>query len=234
VYQMQQASSAAISDVAASTRSQKYLGYQYRNAAGRRLAGESANSRQVVSDTRGLVCLYQGELICTYYSAVCGGATLLGRELFSDAAAPLRSVPCEWCRSSPRYRWQVELSPEAARAGVKRWAAAEGKLFGKLKSLQQISPAGVGLLPVFEISDGTRRLRVTGADLRQAWSAAGILSPQFRVIASRSGWKIMGQGHGHGVGLCQWGARGQGLAGRNFQSILGHYYPGSQLASLGY
>jgi stage II sporulation protein D len=92
----------------------------------------------------------------------------------------------------------------------------------------------VGLLPVFEVSDGQRRLRVTGADLRQAWSENGVLSPRFQVSAGPAGWKIAGQGHGHGVGLCQWGARGQGAAGKDFRAILAHYYPGSELASLGY
>lgn len=35
---------------------------------------------------------------------------------------------------------------------------------------------------------------------------------------------ITGQGHGHGVGLSQWGARGMAEEGKNYQEILLHYF----------
>jgi stage II sporulation protein D len=38
-----------------------------------------------------------------------------------------------------------------------------------------------------------------------------------------------GRGSGHGVGLCQWGARGMALAGKKAESILLHYYPGTEI-----
>ena len=43
-----------------------------------------------------------------------------------------------------------------------------------------------------------------------------------------------GRGHGHGVGFCQWGARGQGLAGKTAAEIVRHYYPGTELKTLDY
>ncbi|HEY8030014.1 MAG TPA: SpoIID/LytB domain-containing protein [Gaiellaceae bacterium] len=42
---------------------------------------------------------------------------------------------------------------------------------------------------------------------------------------------VTGRGWGHGVGMSQWGARGYALHGWSFRQILGHYYPGTQLAS---
>jgi stage II sporulation protein D len=36
-------------------------------------------------------------------------------------------------------------------------------------------------------------------------------------------------GSGHGVGLCQWGARGRALAGQGYRDILAHYYPGAEI-----
>jgi stage II sporulation protein D len=38
-----------------------------------------------------------------------------------------------------------------------------------------------------------------------------------------------GKGLGHGVGFCQWGAKGMAEAGKKFPEILQHYYPGSQI-----
>src|SRR5438128_664537 len=38
-----------------------------------------------------------------------------------------------------------------------------------------------------------------------------------------------GRGSGHGVGLCQWGARARALAGGTYRDILAHYYPGAEI-----
>jgi SpoIID/LytB domain protein len=39
-----------------------------------------------------------------------------------------------------------------------------------------------------------------------------------------AGWTFRGAGWGHGVGLCQSGARGAALAGLNYRQILAHYF----------
>ena len=42
---------------------------------------------------------------------------------------------------------------------------------------------------------------------------------------------LTGSGYGHGVGLSQYGARAQALAGRTYADILGFYYPGTSLGT---
>ncbi|MCD4783023.1 MAG: SpoIID/LytB domain-containing protein [Candidatus Eremiobacteraeota bacterium] len=42
-----------------------------------------------------------------------------------------------------------------------------------------------------------------------------------------------GAGWGHGVGMCQWGARGMALDGYNYKQILMHYYPGTKITKAG-
>ena len=42
--------------------------------------------------------------------------------------------------------------------------------------------------------------------------------------ASAARWVIHGRGFGHGVGMSQYGAYGYAKHGRNYRSILGHYY----------
>lgn len=44
---------------------------------------------------------------------------------------------------------------------------------------------------------------------------------------------VRGHGNGHGRGLSQWGAQGRALAGQSLQQILGFYYPGTSLVTLG-
>ena len=42
-----------------------------------------------------------------------------------------------------------------------------------------------------------------------------------------------GSGWGHGVGMCQYGARGMAAAGYDYQGILTHYYRGTQVQAWG-
>jgi stage II sporulation protein D len=42
---------------------------------------------------------------------------------------------------------------------------------------------------------------------------------------------IEGAGLGHGVGLCQWGARGMALTGADVRAILAYYYPGTGIGN---
>lgn len=43
---------------------------------------------------------------------------------------------------------------------------------------------------------------------------------------------VLGQGWGHGVGMSQWGARAMAQNGWKVRDILGHYYPGTDLARM--
>ena len=44
---------------------------------------------------------------------------------------------------------------------------------------------------------------------------------------------VSGRGYGHGVGMSQYGAYGQALAGRSYDRILAHYYMGTELGKAG-
>jgi stage II sporulation protein D len=44
--------------------------------------------------------------------------------------------------------------------------------------------------------------------------------------------EFVGQGFGHGVGMCQWGAKAMAQAGQSYQTILSHYYPRAHLKPL--
>ncbi len=65
---------------------------------------------------------------------------------------------------------------------------------------------------------------------RLGWNAV----PSASFAASPQGGEVTlaGQGRGHGLGLCQRGASAMAHAGRDFRSILAHYFPNTTLESL--
>ncbi len=80
---------------------------------------------------------------------------------------------------------------------------------------------------------GTRTLEFTGARLRDWLGTAGkTSSSRFDLQETHGGFRLSGRGFGHGVGLCQWGAKGMGEQGFKSAAILKHYYPGARLARL--
>jgi len=50
------------------------------------------------------------------------------------------------------------------------------------------------------------------------------------ISAAADGWIFRGQGYGHGVGMCQYGADGMARAGMGYREILARYYPGLRIA----
>lgn len=70
-------------------------------------------------------------------------------------------------------------------------------------------------LPFTDAGGRTRPLHSTAFTLRREGSL---------IVAEGSGW-------GHGLGLCQWGARGMARAGRGYVDILTHYFPGTEVTA---
>ena len=233
LYQIRQADPKSVFDLLSSQRSQKYLGVEYTDASGRRMAGESESSRRVVKETRGVVCTLRNELFCTYYSAVCGGRTINGNEVFKDATDALKSVPCEWCRESPHYRWTTELSRDAFQQRATNSHNSEKKTTS-IRSVRQTSPPGAGVISRFELDAGKDRRSVSGIELRDRLPPGTLHSPHFQIKLEKDRVVFDGRGHGHGVGFCQWGAKGQADAGRTGAEIIRHYFTGTELTDLNY
>jgi stage II sporulation protein D len=231
LFQMQTAHAGPFYDVYATTRSQNYLGFQYRGRDGRRYAAESVSSRRVADQTAGMVCLCDGKLFCTYYTAVCGGKTASGLAVFDDATSALESVPCDSCQDAELYRWTHEMPVTEASDLLRRHLTSLGKRFGDLAAVRRIARTQNVREGSFEVSDGKRRYRLSAIDLRRSFPAS-IHSFQFDARIAEGQFLIEGRGHGHGVGLCQWGARGMALAGSGPLDIIRHYYPGAEVVSV--
>lgn len=232
LYQKEHAEPKAVFDLLSSQRSQKYLGVEYLDKSGKRLAGESESSRRAVKATRGVVCQHDGRLFCTYYSAVCGGQTTSGHLFFKDAVSLLKPVPCEWCQASPHYKWQTEISQNEFRRKVLQRGDSNTKT--PIREIRQVSRSNDKTLSRFEIEDGGKRVVVSGADLRERLPQGLLSSPHFQIRLGQDRVIFEGRGHGHGVGFCQWGAKGQAEAGKTSLEIIRHYYPGTEIKMLDY
>lgn len=216
-------------DVFSSTRSQMYRGVEYLDQQGQAMLAETAASRKLANDTQGVVLLYQDRIFCSYYSAVCGGHSLDGRSVFRDATPPLLGVACEDCSDAVNYRWEKFVDRTKFQKNVADYLRAQGEDLGHLKSVEVEEPI-LGSMSEVTISGEQGSLEISTDTLRRAVLAdASLPSAMFSIEVEANQIRIQGRGWGHGVGMCQWGARHQAELGHSAAEILQHYYPNTTL-----
>ncbi|HAX61237.1 MAG TPA: cell division protein, partial [Elusimicrobia bacterium] len=68
---------------------------------------------------------------------------------------------------------------------------------------------------------------------RMAMNPNILRSTNFTVKIKNGVAYFRGHGWGHGVGMCQWGAKGMAENGWNYKKILKHYYRGAEIINEG-
>ena len=71
----------------------------------------------------------------------------------------------------------------------------------------------------------------TGAISGQHAPAAATTNDVITLTGQTRNLVFVGRGFGHGVGLCQWGARGRAIAGQRAEEILAAYYTGTTVTA---
>lgn len=207
-------------DLSSDTRSQMYAG----------LGEVSPSVRRAVEETRGEVLGYKGRILDAYYHSCCGGhTTSVASAWGSDSAPqpPLRGVRDKYCLLSPHARWSAYFSAEDLLAALHK----RRLIAGTLRAFEVASRDPAGYVKAFLVKVGGERVLVRAGELRSWLGSTELKSVRIsRVRLRRKGVEFEGAGLGHGVGLCQWGARGQAEEGRRYEKILKFYFPGSILS----
>ncbi len=190
-----------------------YLGSSVLSQVYKGLAAEDPRARQAVLATTGLVLTWRLQPIAAYFHASCGGHTETGREGLGNDQPYLPSVACA-CAQSPSTNWSLRLSKDDFRA----LGARVGE---PIKVTERTATGRVKTLSVGKRS-------VTGVTFRKVLGYRHARSLFFEVVGAR----LVGRGYGHGVGMCQVGAKIYASRGWTYQQILAHYYPGTEIQRL--
>ena len=199
------------------------------------------------------------EPLKAFYHSTCGGRTDLPQDVWGQPFAGFsRSVRCPYCANSPKYQWNFEVGEKEIRdalltaphlkssaLGRKGWPQDSARFLtlGRLTSFQVSRADSHGraleLRTVWEIPHArapseTRSLSFPASVLRGGLGSTRLLSTWFQIRETPSApgnrrFALYGRGFGHGVGLCQWGAKGMAEQGFTSSQILAHYYPDATL-----
>ena len=183
--------------------------------------------------TRGVILMWNARPLTAYYSSTCGGHTTDCATSRLDPAGgdeALRGVPCRWCKTSKYYSWpDVVRTDDDVVTGFKR---IKRPITLPVHGIEISERGRGGWARTVKVTYGPKRKtrELPGPEFR---SAMKLRSHNIQTVRRFSGgFKFSGKGWGHGVGMCQWGAREMGKAGANESEILRYYYPGSTLEKL--
>ncbi len=191
------------------------------------LNGESASSRNALAATRGLVLRgADGRILKAYFSSNCGGHTEDSEPVFGTKVPHIGGVDDPYC---PDASWSASFSF----ATVKARYAKDGKPLGKITSVTVTGTDPSGrMMDVVVKDDQGHEYRDKSQDFRRIMGYRELRSTRCKMTVNGSTLSFRGQGWGHGVGLCQWGALTMGDQGMSYQEILRHYYRGATLGKL--
>lgn len=177
---------------------------------------------KAVDETKDIVIVYNGKPIKAVSHLACGGFTEDSENVWKNSVSYLRRVECSYCKGSPYWRTYKDFTVDELKRRLVIDIDAENKAYNK---------SIPGLIDDIELvpSGRVNKMRIynrnfTGEDVKKL----------LKFPSTRFSWKTSGvsfeiKGHGHGLGLCKYGADGMAKLGVKADEILKFYFTGVEL-----
>jgi SpoIID/LytB domain protein len=181
---------------------------------------------QAVEDTENKIITFQGKIIFPYYHDTCGGSTENSERVLGNTIQYARRVLCDHCKStSPHWQSSVEFTleelEEKLNVRFSKPSSIEGPDMDKILYMAERDKEG----RIIQIKIGDKLIK--GKDFQR----------KLGLYSTRFGWQPTGikffvQGKGDGIGLCQYGAQGLALEGKNAEEIIKYYFTGVKIENI--
>jgi stage II sporulation protein D len=189
-------------------------------------AKEKERPSQAARATEGEVLSFDGELVETLYHSSCGGKTEDSGEVWDWSEPYLKSQDCSCAKQSPYASWRKTISVSEIEDALK----SGGHPTEGVASITVAERSKTGRAKTVRVKADTGGATLKGGDFRRIVGYSKLPSTFFDVERDGDSFVFTGKGSGHGVGLCQWGAKVMAEEGKGYREILEHYYPGTKLA----
>lgn len=205
------------------------------------ILAETPKSWAAVDSTSGWTLAYgpdgQEKIFQALYSA-CNGGYVNGMDTmrYIDDIPPLRGgQKDDDGRKCPKYNWPpVRVSKADIFAAIVKSYSKTSNL-GGVKTVRVESQTSFGRAMWIEVlgTSGKTKTRLRAEDLRVSLGRYGVKGLYSMNCKMRDLGNYIefydGRGHGHGVGMSQWGAEDKANRGRTGEQILDFYYPEAKI-----
>jgi stage II sporulation protein D len=193
----------------------------------RGIAHSNSNTRRAVKETRGEILTWNDLPIMAVYHSCCGGSTESSANVWGSYKPYLEGVFCGMCTNYDGYLWKVVIPRGTF---FKRLCKEGFSVCNDIESSVNITRSSSNRVIQVTLNGRGKPTIIPGNELRSVFGFSKIRSTSFIIKETEGGYlNLLGTGNGHGVGLCQWGARACAQRGETYYQILQHYYPGTQI-----
>jgi stage II sporulation protein D len=181
--------------------------------------------------TAGRALHYEGRPALTLFHADCGGHRSAAGEVWGGRERPYLTGGADPLPDGSAHAgWRFQIARNRLRDALDRDPlTSPGSRLDRVEVFRRDAAGRAALV----LLAGERAPVVRGEELRaalaRALGAAALKSTRFTVRQDEDRIEFVGQGLGHGVGLCQRGAMKRAEAGESVEQILQFYYPGTVL-----
>jgi stage II sporulation protein D len=186
---------------------------------------ENSRSKEIVraiNETQNQILFQNDAPLKAYYHSDCGGQTEEPKNVWGVQELKIGTAVDPYCKFRKNH-WSFKISKQ-------KLASVLG--LTQLEKILNIDKSVSGRIEMISFSDGIYNLKVSGQELRQKLGFDKLKSTLFSLTFDEDSVTFMGQGYGHGSGLCQWGARAMALEGKSAKEILSHYYPMAKVSRI--
>ena len=182
-------------------------------------------ARAAARATSGEVLTFGAAPIAAYFSASCGGKSESAEDAFHLDAGTTPYLVSRGDEGDADRPWTVRRSFADLSAALRK----AGRLLAPVTGLAVASRTPSGRAKSLRLDTGAGPRTLPAVELRQILGYSALPSLLFEVRVEGGRAVFRGRGSGHGVGLCQWGARSRALRGEGYRGILAAYYPGAEI-----
>jgi stage II sporulation protein D len=130
--------------------------------------------------------------------------------------------------NSPSTKWELAIPLKK----VEQLLKSAGNHVTSITGIKTGKTNRSGRLQEINIISSKGSSSMSAVSFRKAIGYSLIKSTNFSVRQRGDEVVFSGTGNGHGVGLCQWGAKQRANDRFDYQEILSYYYPGTRLEKL--
>ncbi len=205
-------------DLTATTYSQVYKG----------IINQNNIFNKAIKETKNQVMVYNKELIEAFFHSCCGGHTEDAEKVWGKKLPYLRGVPCTYCRESPYYKWKVIY----LKSEIIRLLTKNGYKINNIRAIVPARRSYSGRWIRVRIITGRKHIDIQANRFRIILGIKRLKSTRFRIRREGDKFIFIGNGWGHGVGMCQWGAKKMAEIGYKYYQILRYYYRGINIVNI--
>ncbi|MBI6546628.1 MAG: SpoIID/LytB domain-containing protein [Cyanobacteria bacterium NC_groundwater_1444_Ag_S-0.65um_54_12] len=185
------------------------------------MAIEQPDTTATVDATRREIVVWQFLPIAAFFHAASGGETDDAWAVWGEDFPYIRGFSD--LDPSPHAHWETVFTNEE----MERALAAMGSNIGELRGLEVVTRTPHGRARWLQAIGSAATVTVDANTLR---FKLGLKSTRYQLSKVEKGWRFLGGGWGHGLGMSQWGARAYAQQGVPYQEILTRYYDQTSLA----